>query len=121
MSAFFRWILFGFLAAGLLTPAAARAAWVSVGPPGGDVRSLAYDPREPSVVYLGTADGVLYRSDDAGDHWRRLEPGFPQRGQSLDEIAVDARGRVWVAFWELGGPGGGVARSEDGGRTFNLL
>ena len=41
---------------------AAAATWAPVGPPGGDVRSLAVDPRDPDVVYLGTADGILFRA-----------------------------------------------------------
>src|SRR5579859_323528 len=114
-------------AAGLLalllasaTPPAA-ADWVPLGPPGGDVRSLAVDPEHPEIVYLGTSDGVLYRSDDSGEHWHRLLPGFPMRGESLDEIVIDACGRIFVAYWEVSGTGGGVALSEDGGRTVRLL
>jgi photosystem II stability/assembly factor-like uncharacterized protein len=102
------------------SPAAAQV-WVPMGPPGGDVRSLASDPRQPSRLYLGTADGVLYRSEDSGQGWQRLAPGFPERGQSLDDIVVDASGTVWVGYWEVRGTGGGVARSNDGGRTFTLL
>jgi photosystem II stability/assembly factor-like uncharacterized protein len=96
-------------------------SWVPVGPPGGDVRSLAADPRDPRRIYLGTADGVLYRSDDAGLRWQRMSPGFPRRGVSLDDLVVDPRGVLLVGFWEVGGAGGGVARSVDGGRTFLLL
>jgi len=108
------------LALGL--PAAARAqTWVPVGPHGGDVRSLAADPTNHRRLYLGTADGVFYRSDDAGGRWQRMAPGFPQRGKSLDEIAVDPRGIVFVAYWEVAGKGGGVAKSVDGGRTFKVL
>ncbi|HEU0108883.1 MAG TPA: hypothetical protein VFT38_22055, partial [Vicinamibacteria bacterium] len=76
-----------------------------MGPPGGDVRALAADPHDPRRIYLGTSDGVLYRSEDSGAHWRRLSPGFPRRGQSLDEITVDARGVVLVGYWEVGGSG----------------
>jgi photosystem II stability/assembly factor-like uncharacterized protein len=104
------------------TPSVASAeSWVAVGPPGGDVRCLAGDPRSPRVVYLGTSDGVLYRSDDAGLRWRRLTPGFPMRGRSLDDIVVDRDGVVLVGYWEVAGTGGGVARSADGGRTFEIL
>jgi photosystem II stability/assembly factor-like uncharacterized protein len=96
-------------------------SWLPVGPPGGDVRSLAVDPRNPQRLYLGTADGVLYRSEDQGLIWRRLLPGFPERGKSLDEIVVDEDGVVWVGHWQVEGQGGGVARSEDGGQTFTQL
>lgn len=102
------------------TPAAAET-WLPVGPAGGDVRSLAIDPGKPNVVYLGTAKGVLYRSEDSGLRWRRLDPGFPARGKSLDNLIVDPRGRILVGFWEVGGTSGGVARSTDGGHSFTLL
>jgi photosystem II stability/assembly factor-like uncharacterized protein len=79
------------------------------------------DPHNPQRVYLGTAEGILYRSDDGGLLWRRLGPGFPLRGCSLDDIVVDARGVVFVGYWEVHGSGGGVARSTDGGQTFVVL
>src|SRR5205814_1957258 len=109
------------LAAGAAPAVAAHAwSWTPVGPPGGSVRALAQDPRTATRLYLGTADGVLYRSDDGGRHWSRLQPGFPRRGCSLDEIAVDEHGVVYVGFWQVDGNGGGVARSTDGGRSFVL-
>jgi photosystem II stability/assembly factor-like uncharacterized protein len=110
------------LGASALAAPASADAWLPVGPPGGDVRSLAADPRDPSRIYLGTADGVLYRSEDAGRQWRRLSPGFPMRGQSLDDIVVDSNGGLYVGYWTVEtSDGGGVARSTDGGQTFTLL
>lgn len=101
-------------------PAGAQA-WRLTGPTGGDVRSLAVSSREPAVVYLGTAEGVLYRSGDAGQSWRRLEPGFPLRGMSLDNIVVTPAGDLIVGYWRVAGDGGGVARSADGGTSFRVL
>jgi photosystem II stability/assembly factor-like uncharacterized protein len=106
--------------AGLASSAGAQS-WVPVGPPGGDVRSLAAHPVVPEIVYLGTAGGVLYRSEESGRSWRRLEPGFPLHGMSLDDIVVAPDGVVYVGYWALRGGGGGVARSDDGGRTFTVL
>jgi photosystem II stability/assembly factor-like uncharacterized protein len=111
----------GVVLIGALAVPLGAQTWIPVGPPGGDVRSLAADPRDPRRIFLGTADGMLYRSDDGGLHWRRPAPGFPKRGQSLDDLTVDARGTIVVGYWEVGGAGGGVARSTDGGRTFTLL
>jgi photosystem II stability/assembly factor-like uncharacterized protein len=112
--------LAGTLALALAVPAAAQT-WAPVGPTGGDVRSLAVDPRDEERVFLGTADGVVYASGDAGRRWQRLSPGFPRRGMSLDNLLVDPHGRVFVGYWEVEGAGGGVARSTDGGRSFTLL
>src|SRR5207344_2445015 len=74
--------------------AASAETWAPVGPPGGDARALALDTRSPRVVYLGTATGNLYRSDDAGRRWKRQEPGFPLRGMSLDDIVVAPDGTL---------------------------
>jgi photosystem II stability/assembly factor-like uncharacterized protein len=111
-------LLFLFL---LAAPAAWGEIWAPVGPPGGDARALALDPRDPRVVYLGTANGNLYRSDDAGRRWKRQEPGFPLRGMSLDDVVVSPGGTLFVGYWSVSGPGGGVARSDDGGRSFTIL
>jgi photosystem II stability/assembly factor-like uncharacterized protein len=114
--------LASFLLLLLATPRLQAQSWVAVGPPGGDVRELAADPRDPRRIYLGTADGIVYRSDDGGLKWHRLSPGFPHRGASLDEIVVDPRGgTVLVGYWDVAGSGGGIARSDDGGKTFTML
>jgi len=109
------------VAAFLSMSASVNAQWVPAGPPGGDARSLAFDPKRPHIIYAGTSDGVLYRSDNGAETWNRLSPGFPKRGFSLDEIVIDERGRLLIAYWEVAGPGGGIARSDDGGKTFTLL
>ena len=101
--------------------AARRQTWIPIGPPGGNVRALASDPREPQRIFLGTAEGILYRSDDGGGVWQPLSPGFPRRGCSLDEIVVDPQGIVYVGYWEVHGRGGGVARSTNAGQTFTIL
>jgi photosystem II stability/assembly factor-like uncharacterized protein len=109
------------LASSLAAGPARAESWVPVGPSGGNVRALAADPRNPDHVYLGSADGMFYRSTDAGLNWRRSDPGFPLPGCCLEEIDVTPRGTVFVGYWEVHGSGGGVARSTDGGRSFTIL
>ena len=43
----------------------------SLGPPGGEVRSLVLAPGDDSRLYLGTVDGHLYYSVDGGP-WQKL-------------------------------------------------
>ncbi len=114
---------FVILLAMILAPAISVEArsWAPVGATGGNVRTLTQDPRDPQRIYLGTSNGILYRSDDGGLQWQRLSPGFPLRGCSLDEIVVGARGVVFVGYWTVHSGEGGVARSSDGGQTFVVL
>ena len=106
---------------GALAASGAKAqTWSLTGPTGGDVRSLAASPREPHVVYLGTAEGVLFRSDDSGRRWNRLEPSARFSGMSIDDIVVTPAGDVLIGYWKVAGHGGGVARSADGGKSFKI-
>ena len=42
--------------------------------PGAPVSVLAVDPREPNTVWAGSYfDGVLWTSEDRGEHWARIE------------------------------------------------
>lgn len=92
-----------------------------IGPQGGDVRSLALDPTDPRRVYAGTVDGILYASSNAGASWARLDPGFPLRGASLDDLLVTEKAELFVSFWKIDGTGGGVARSSNRGESFRMI
>lgn len=92
-----------------------------IGPQGGDVRSLARDPSDPKRLYAGTVDGILYASRDAGASWERLEPGFPLRGASLDDVLITNKGDLFVSFWKIDGTGGGIARSTNRGVSFQMI
>ena len=99
----------------------APISFTAMGPQGGDVRSLARDPSDPRRVYAGTVDGILYVSTSGGASWNRLDPGFPIRGASLDDILVTEQGEVYASFWKIDGSGGGVARSSNRGVSFRML
>jgi photosystem II stability/assembly factor-like uncharacterized protein len=93
--------------------------WRPIGPAGGDVRSLAADPRDPRAIYLGTQDGHVFGSRDGGEHWQLL--GRAGGEDSLVfAILVDSRHsqRLFAATWALGSTPGGVFRSEDGGKSW---
>lgn len=95
-----------------------------MGPPGGDVRVLAADPRNPQQLYLGTTDGHLFGSQDGGERWELLGRAGYTRDGVITAIIVHPStrsGRVlYAALWTLDpARGGGVFRSEDGGRTWS--
>src|ERR1700691_2804848 len=75
-----------FLLAGALTRA---ETWKPLGPPGGDVRSMAADPSRPGRIYLGAADGHIFGSEDAGAHWTLLGRASTRLDAVITAIIVD--------------------------------
>jgi photosystem II stability/assembly factor-like uncharacterized protein len=101
--------------------------------PTGSIGDIAVAPSNPSVIYVGTGEGVqrpdlstgdgVYKSTDAGKTWRHL--GL-RDGQQIGGVIVDPRdeNRVFVAV--LGHPYGpnperGVYRSTNGGESFERV
>src|ERR1700681_3469040 len=65
--------------------------WNPLGPPGGDVRSLATDPSNPGRIFLGTVDGHIFGSVDAGEHWKLLGRAGMRQDNVVTSIVVDPR------------------------------
>ena len=97
------------------------------------IGSIAVAASDPTIVYVGSGEGLhrpdlavgdgMYRSSDAGKTWIHL--GLPDAEQ-IPALAVDPRdpNRVFAAV--LGHPYGpnaerGVYRSSDGGRTWQKV
>jgi hypothetical protein len=78
------------------------AAWTPVGPEGGDARSFASVPGQPSHLYLGTTNSWLYESVDAGANWHRLARLDGSGHMILDHIVVDSAdpATIFVAGWK---------------------
>ncbi len=106
----------------LLAVATAQAqTWKPLGPPGGDVRALAVDPSHPGRVFLGTADGHIFGSEDSGAHWTLLGRASGRLDAVITAIVVDPRDSqtLFAASWTRdSAAGGGVFRSTDGGKTW---
>ena len=98
--------------------------------PTGSIGDIAVAPSNPSIIYVGSGEGLqrpdlstgdgIYKSTDAGKTWTHL--GL-RDAQQIGAIIVDPRdpNRVFVAA--LGHPYGpnderGVYRSTDGGQTW---
>lgn len=100
-------------------PAAASGifgVWNPVGPGAGSLTSLAAHPAAPSTLWLGMAQGGVYRSADRGGHWVWAGRPFADRGGVVAIAADTSRANgLWVAdsrgFWS----------SADGGTTWTLL
>jgi photosystem II stability/assembly factor-like uncharacterized protein len=112
-----------FLAFLLVAATGARGqSWKPLGPPGGDARALAVDPSRPSRVFLGTADGHIFASEDSGAHWKLLGRASSRLDAVITAIVVDPRnGNVlYASSWTRdSAAGGGVYRSGDGGQTWS--
>jgi photosystem II stability/assembly factor-like uncharacterized protein len=110
------------LALFLLCATAARAqTWKPLGPPGGDVRSLATDPSRPGRIFLGTADGHIFGSEDSGAHWTLLGRISTRLDAVITAIVIDPRDMngLFASAWTRDSTaGGGIFRSGDGGRTW---
>ena len=101
--------------------------------PSGSIGTIAVADSNPSVIYVGSGEGLqrpdlstgdgVYKSIDAGKTWTHL--GL-REGQQIGQIAIDPHdpNRVFVAV--TGHPYGpnkerGLYRSLDGGKTFKQV
>lgn len=100
----------------------------NIGPGGmsGRVTSIDAVYSNPNIIYCGTASGGLWKSESGGIAWK---PVFEkEKVASIGAVAVNQKtpNIIWVGTGE-GNPrnsqtsGGGVFRSQDGGRTWKLM
>jgi photosystem II stability/assembly factor-like uncharacterized protein len=98
--------------------------WAVLGPDGGDVRSLAYDPHDPNRVFLGTSTGVIFVSEDGGHNWSRFAKLGSGDDYVLDHIAIDPRNSktIFVSAWSVQDQSAGdIFRTHNGGKEWEPL
>jgi photosystem II stability/assembly factor-like uncharacterized protein len=99
----------------------APVPWNAVGPDGGDARSIAAVPDDPSHLYLGTTNSWIYESTDGAASWHRLAKLESDDNLVVDHVVVNQANSsvLYAAAWTLSHPGGGLWVSRDSGRTWN--
>lgn len=116
--------------------------WVPIGPSpmdegggqdNGLVTAIAVNPNNPNVLYLGTAQGGVWRSADGGNHWTPLFDHQPALGigepagiaidpSNTDIIYVGTSGRVGSAEPDtVQQPTAGLFKSTDAGASWIAL
>jgi hypothetical protein len=98
-------------------------------------RSLAIDPTNADVVYVGSEGNGIFRTMDGGAHWTWLRAGLrhdghPAYAEAWDlAIAASKPKRIFAAMTDSPGPvsgqapsaRGGVYRSDDGGDSWRQI
>src|SRR5262245_37206296 len=97
----------------------------SIGPAvaSGRVMTIAVDPSNKAVIYIGSASGGVWKTVNGGASWQAI---FDAQGSfSIGWVTVDQKrpNVVWVGTGERNSQrsvayGDGVYRSEDGGRSW---
>ncbi len=114
-------------AAAPAAPGLRAASWQPVGPVniGGRIADVACHPTDANVVYVGAAEGGVFKTTDGGATWI---PTFDDESSlSIGSVAVDPTNPnvVWVGTGEPNGGGGsvtyggtGVFKSTNAGATW---
>ena len=98
--------------------------WAVLGPDGGDVRSLAYDPHDSNRVFLGTSTGVIFVSENGGHNWSRFAKLGSGDDYVLDHIAIDPNNSktIFVSAWSVQDQSAGdIFRTHNGGKDWESL
>ena len=129
-----RVIVAAFAVVGFLTPMAAHAAdtspfahlkWRSIGPAvgGGRVAAVAGTASDPSLYYIGSAGGGVWKTDNGAATWT---PVFEHQAvAAIGAVTIDPNDKntVWVGTGESNprndvSYGNGVYKTTDGGKTW---
>jgi photosystem II stability/assembly factor-like uncharacterized protein len=114
--------------------------WEAIGPwnTSGRALSLAVNPEDDNVLFVGTASGGLWRSNKMGKDtsWYRIATGYPVLSVSAVTIAPGDSNLMYIGTGEVynyersgtgaahrstrGTPGMGILRSTDAGKTWEI-
>lgn len=83
---------------------------------GESIRSMTASPSDPKVIVAGTLKGV-FRSIDAGLHWKQISPVGSTEIHEVESIAIDPRTpmTIYAGTWHL------PWKTEDGGEHWTNI
>jgi photosystem II stability/assembly factor-like uncharacterized protein len=108
----------------LLCASAWAGQWTALGPDGGDVRSLAYDPHNPDHIFLGTSTGTIFQSTNDGQDWSRVVHLGSGDDYVIDHIALDPQNSdtMYAAVWSVENQqAGDLFYSHNSGKTWETV
>ncbi len=92
-----------------------RERWTFPPPPHvPHVRSIAFDPHEPSTIYVGVEEGGVFRSRDGGGTFEALNDGLYWDVHTVAVDPLDSR-RLYATT------GGGFYRSNNAGKSWHRV
>jgi photosystem II stability/assembly factor-like uncharacterized protein len=83
---------------------------------GQSIRALAQAPSDPKILVAGTLTGV-FRSEDAGTHWKQISPAGSADLHEVESIAIDPKApkTIYAGTWHL------PWKTTDGGVTWHSI
>jgi photosystem II stability/assembly factor-like uncharacterized protein len=111
-------------------PAYADPVWsnygAGIGISTGRLTSLAVDPTDSNTVYIGGADGGIWKTTDGGTTWASISDSLPTQSIGAITIAPDKHNTLYVGTGEPNVNqdsyyGYGVFRSGNGGASFTKV
>ncbi len=100
-------------------------SWKLEGPTniGGRINTIAVDPGNPSIIYTGTANAGIYKSQDSGSSWKAVFEDKMYLGISHIVISPKSHNTIYAAtgdpnISQLPVLGDGIYRSINAGKTW---
>jgi photosystem II stability/assembly factor-like uncharacterized protein len=84
------------------------------------IGSMAIDPQDNKVLYLGTLADGLYKTQNGGDSWFKVQDsnGALKESTSIYDISVESGNSNIIYLATLNENRGVLIKSEDGGKTW---